>query len=254
MSRSNNTEIKNPSKYYFEWVGSKGHLRYWDKSVGDKGANIDVPLPFNFLVLDRLACISGFSEADNSGYYSNEIRDTRTDMLTVKTKKGVVDHGLYKSLKCLAKGAQYCQSIYIAFKDGGEYVIANLRLSGSAIGPWIDILKGRDIYKYGVSITEALPKVKGATHYFEPVFKLSENITPETEAKAVELDKVLQEYLSAYFKNNNAGRAESKQEIVEPDDVVTEKQRADIKNLDPEDVSEMSYSPIDNEPADDLPF
>lgn len=263
MSRSNIEEqIKNPATVFMEWSGSKGCLKYWDKEAGEKGEEIMVKLPFSFIVLDKLSTISGFSDADKSGYWSNEVRDTRTDILTVRTKKGVVAEGLYSTFAPIkAAGACYAQSLYIAYynKDK-ELIIGNLKLSGSAIGPWIDFTDNNDIYKIAVTISGAEPKKKGNTNYFEPVFTPKE-ITPETNEKAIELDKILQEYLTAYFKR---GKAQP------PADVVTEKQKEDIGNMQPEhgrsnhvdDISDKGESVdihTDNDfpggdPADDLPF
>lgn len=259
MSRSNNTEVKNPAKVFFEWAGGKGCLTYFDKTLGEKGEKVEVALPFSFLVLDRVSCIAGFSDADNSGFWSNEIRDTRTEKLTVRTKKGIIAEGLYNSPaidKAKAAGAQYAQSVYIAFYDNDKnLVIGNLKLTGSGISPWIDFLKKNDVYSSAVKMTKNPEiKVKGATRYFEPSFALQQ-ITPEANDKAIELDKELQEYFKAYFKRNETE--------VAPAEVVTQKQKEDIKNLDQPGRSNKSEgvadipedaTPPHDEAADDLPF
>jgi hypothetical protein len=59
-----------------------------------------------------------------------------------------------------------------------------VQLEGSSIGPWIELCKGKDIYKFAVSIGSAAPMRKGTTNYFAPVFSLSANITPETEQRS----------------------------------------------------------------------
>lgn len=210
MSRSNNTEIINPAKRFYEWVGSKGCLKYFDKSKGEKGENVFVDLPFTFLVLDRLSTIKGFSDADQSGFWSNEVRDLRKEPFTVRTKKGIVATGLYSTLApVLNQGAAYCQSVYVAAKIDGELQICCFQIHGSAIGEWINLCKGKDIYKYAITISGSSPMKKGATNYFIPVFKLNPQIAPETEQKAIELDKELQDYLSAYFKRTGAEQKEN---------------------------------------------
>lgn len=203
MSRSNNTELINPSTRYYEWQGSTGKLKYFDKSLGEKGENVIVDLPFTFLVLDRLATIKGYSDSDQSGFWSNEVRDTRTEMFTVKTKKGTVTTALYKDLApILNLGACYSQSVYIAYYDTNKkLVIGNIQMNGSAIGEWITFCKGKDLYKCAVKIESATPAKKGATNYFTPVFKALP-VSEETNAAAIALDKELQEYLTAYFNRN----------------------------------------------------
>lgn len=248
MSRSNNTEIVNPAKYFYEWVGSKSCLRYYDKQ---KEEQVFVPLPFSFLVLDRLSKISGFSDQDQSSFWSNEVRDLKKEPLTVRTKKGIVATGLYSTMApILNMGAQYCQSVYIAVKEGNEFVIANISIQGSAIGPWIELCKGKDIYKYAVTITEGIPMKKGATNYYAPVFKLSSNILPETEQKAIELDRQLQDYFYSYFKKHNS----DVRETITPSEVVTQEQRGAIDSLQ-QDYDEVNTQLAnDSNYDDDLPF
>lgn len=263
MSRSNNNEVKNPAQVFFEWAGGKGIITYFDKEAGEKGEKVEVKLPFSFLVLDLLSCIAGFSEADNSGFWSNEIRDTRNEKLTVRTKKGIIGEGLYNSPaidKAKLAGAQYAQSVYIAFYDANkDLIIGNIKFTGSAIGPWIEFRKKNDIYASAVTINKNPEvKIKGATRYFEPSFTLKE-ITPEANEKAIDLDKQLQEYLKAYFKRNETE--------IQPAQVVTEKQKEEISKLQPETASTgrggnqkgtddipADATPPHDEAADDLPF
>lgn len=255
MSRSNNTEIINPAKFFYEWVGSKGCLKYFDKSKGEKGEQVFVNLPFTFLVLDRLSSIKGFSDDDQSGFWSNEIRDIKKEKLTVRTKKGVVATEFYSNLApVLNLGACYSQSVYIAVKDEkGQFSICNFAIHGSAIGEWINLCKGKDIYKYAVTIVSATPAKKGATNYFIPVFKLNPTISPETEQRAIELDKELQEYLTTYFNRNKS----EQQETISVAEVVTDRQRSDINNIN--EVDHLNGQLVSDanevtEPIDDLPF
>lgn len=257
MSRSNNTEIINPAKFFYEWVGSKGCLKYFDKSIGEKGEQVLVKLPFTFLVLDRLSTIKGFSDSDQSGFWSNEIRDIKKEPFTVRTKKGVVATGLYSNLApVLNQGACYSQSVYIAVKDEkGSFQICNFSIHGSAIGEWITLCKGKDIYKYAVTIASAAPMKKGSTDYFAPVFKLNPNVSPGTEQKAVELDKLLQEYLAAYFNRNKS----EQQETMSVAEVVTDRQKSEINNFKEPDLAEVNSQLYQDaseitEPIDDLPF
>lgn len=268
MSRSNNTDLINPAKHWFEWVGSKGCLSYYDKTKGEKGETVLVDLPFTFLVLDQLQSIKGFSDKDKSGYWSNEVRNTKYEKFTVRTKAGIVDGGLYDDLSCMSKGAKYNKSVYVAYYDkdaAGKDIltIGNISMMGAAVGPWIDLCKGKDIYKYAVSITGSVKEKKGSNEYYVPVFKLIQEVKPETEQAAIELDKQLQEYLTKYFNRHQV------QEELAPADVVTETQKKDIKELEAPAIREKGddgrpegWQPIDKEPVgvgvdeepDDLPF
>lgn len=244
MSRSNNVELINPAVRFYEWSGGDGKMKYFDKSRGEKGENVLVDLPFHFLVLDILHTIRGFSDADQSGFWANEVREIKKEQLTVRTKKGVVATDLYSNLShVLNQGAAYSQSVYIATKDEtGKFILCNFQIKGSAIGEWINACKGRNIYKYGVSIIDATPEKKGKTNYFTPVYKLTGSVSEESELTAKTLDKELQEYLTAYFKRTN-----SLQSAATPAGAASE----DIDLINTElqgGANEIT------EPIDDLPF
>ena len=202
MSRSNNTEIINPAIRFFEWSGDKGVFKYYDKETKE---NVDVALPFNFLVLDQLSTISGWDDAAGSGFWANEVRDLNTQVLRVRNKNGLVEENLYKNLNCVKDGAEYAKSIYIAFfVDKNTLAIGNLKLRGSGLS-WIDFAnKNRaDILKKAITVATTEDGQKGKTKFKIPVFTLKD-VSPETDAKATELDIILQEYLTAYFAKSGA--------------------------------------------------
>jgi len=201
MSRSNPTEnTVNPAQKFIEWSGSEGKFKYYDK---EKKENVFIELPFYFLPLDQLSTTKGYDEKAGLGFYSNEIRNTKTDMLTVRTKNGVVMTGLYENVKekLSSRGLDYVQSVYVAIKEGKNYVLANLQLKGSALGPYIEFCKGKKMSEIGVSVKKANPMKKGATKYFEPVYEVLK-VSDEANNAAIELDRELQEYLTAYLAKN----------------------------------------------------
>ncbi len=200
MSRSNDTSIKNPALKFFQWKGADGGFKFYDK---DKKENIDVPLPFQFIVLDTLSTIKGYDDNAGSGFWSNEIRNTKTDILTVRSKGGICATGLYEKVitdrNCT--GAKYCQSVYIAYKEGKDLKIGNIQIQGAALGSWIEFCKKNDIYKISISVKSFTEGKKGKTIYQIPTFLVG-TVSEEINAKALELDKELQIYLNAYLKNN----------------------------------------------------
>lgn len=197
MSRSNNTESANPANKFFQWDGTNGGFKYWDK---EKKENIKVELPFAFLALDCLATISGYNDADKSGYWSNEIRQIQVDKLTVRTSKGIQAEGCYSDIiesKNL-RGAKFCQSLYIAYYEGEELVIGNIKLTGASLGAWFEFKKANDIYKGAINVASFTNETKGATAYTVPVF-VTKEVSEETSGKAFKLDEEVQEYLSKYL-------------------------------------------------------
>lgn len=201
MSRSQPT-AKNPAVRFIQWGGMEGKISYWDK---DAEESIDMPFsakkPFTFLVLDELSTITGFSEADHAGFWSNEVRNITTDVLTVKTKSGTKAKGVYADIKdkIKAQGAKFAMSVYIAFKDDeGELVIGNMKMAGASLTAWIEFKKKWDVQQIAVQLMGKQEAKKGSTVYFTPVFNAME-VSEATNAAAVALDKELQHYLNIYF-------------------------------------------------------
>lgn len=195
MSLSNSVELKNPAVKQFEWSGDNGGFRWYNKETKER---IDIDLPFTFLVLDTLSTVRGYSDSDTSGYYSNEVRDLKKEPFTVRTKQGVKATGLYADLFYQCPGMKYTQSVYIAYYEGEELVIGNLQLKGAAVSAWIEYRKKNKIYKVAIDVSESVQGKKGKTIFQIPVFH-STPASEETINDAIELDKTLQEYLTAYL-------------------------------------------------------
>lgn len=212
MSRSNNTDIVNPSTRYFEWSGGKkggGFLSYWNKDTKER---IKVDLPFRFLVLDRVYQVGGGigKGKDYQGFWSNAIRDSRKEPFIVKSKNGVYAEGLWKEIK--DKHTSWVTGLYIAYHDDDKNLqIGFLKLEGAANSSWIDFTNDvqREIYKGVFSITDS-EFVDGEIEFYKPVYKWSDNITDETNESATQLDSdILQPYLKAYFALERTATPES---------------------------------------------
>lgn len=247
MSRSNPTEtLSNPSTKFIDWSGSEGRFKYYDK---EKKENVFIELPFTFIPLDILSTCKGYNDQEKVGYYSNEVRSTKKEPFTVRTKNGIVMTGLYEQVKekLAPKGLKYVQSVYVAIKEGKGLVIANLQLTGSALGPFIEFCDGKKVTEIGVTVKSANPMKKGATKYFEPVYEVMP-VSEATNKVASELDVELQEYLTAYF---------AKTGTAQPDytDVVDENQDNGLNAKQPVFKQEVYESPdIVSDLDDDMPF
>ena len=245
MSRSNpNEQLVNPSTRFIEWKGGEGKFTYYDKEAKK---NIDIPLPFRFIVLEQLSTVKGYSDADSSGFWSNEVRDLATEQLVVRTKGEKFPPMLYEQVKekLSSRGAEYCKSVYIGYYDAKKKLtIGNIGIKGCAIGPWIEFCKVNKVMEIGVQVKGSVEGKKGATKFHSPVFEPLA-ITPETNASAIELDKVLQEYLTAYFKNAKKEVVEAKTQHIATQEAISATPFTDaVKN----DVD----VPVDDE--SDLPF
>jgi hypothetical protein len=222
-------QIINPSQKWFSWSGSTGILSYYDK---EKKENIEVETPFTFLLLDTFTTIKGYNEDSKQGIFSNEVKDTTKQILTVRCGKDLIAKGLYQEIKkdVITAGGGYAQSCYIAYKEGGELVIGNITMSGSSfsggthkpadknmkdveIGGWLAFSKANaaNLYKKGVVLQGKDERIctNGSVKFYAPSFKLVD-VTPETDAKAIELTQTLKAFMTEYFKKTQ-GQAQEEQ-------------------------------------------
>lgn len=204
MSRtSQNERPVSPCERYFEWNGEKGIFKYYDK---ESKKNVEVSLPFSFLVLDdKMSTIKGWSDEDQSGIWSNEIKDLKNGIITVRTKKGVRATGTYADIKGKVNGADYVKSLYIAFINSEKKMtIGNLALKGASLNAWIEFASAtKDLYNGIVKVDSSIEGKKGKVIYQMPDFKMSP-ITEKAEALANELDRTLQDYFKVYFTSTQS--------------------------------------------------
>jgi hypothetical protein len=182
-----------------QWHAAKGQLSWWNK---EKQVEVVVKLPFTFMVLDELSTITGYSKPDKSGFWSNEVKNITRDELTVRLKSGIRYAGLYKNeqgIVQMPKGARYTKSVYIAHLGGdGEYILGNLKFSGSALTAWIEFSNTIKV-EHGTVVLKEAKTVEGELdEYHVPVFEYRSSEPDEDEA-AMRLDKELQIYLAQYL-------------------------------------------------------
>lgn len=198
MSRLDD-DVKNPATCFMKWKGSGG-FEYFDKTKGEKGEKVAIPLPFEFLALDTLATVKGYSDSAQSGFWSNEVRNIGKDVLTVRNKTGIVAKGVYSEVIAnkACTGAKFCQSVYAVAVMGGKPEIVNIQMMGTALSAWIDFGKVNKIFKGAIKVASMKEGKKGATKYQTPIFEAID-VTPEAEAKAKEMAKELKIYLDTYL-------------------------------------------------------
>jgi hypothetical protein len=227
MARTNpNQEIlENPAELFIEWSGSKGLFQYYDK---EKSETVELKLPFTFIPLDSLHTLKGFSEKDESGLWSNEVKDIKNQVFKVKSKNGVEFEGVYNTFSeaFKNKGGKYGHSLYVAIKDSeGKLFIANIFMGGSAlsggsykdkdkkeiiVNGWMDFIKGHKIYEGAIQVKDSTQCVKGATKYQVPNFTQIP-VAPATDDEAGILQTQVFEYVKTYLTKTQGSAAEEKE-------------------------------------------
>ncbi len=228
MSRSNPNDgaekPQSPVKFFIDWDSDNKQFKYYDKETK---TNVAIPLPFSFLVLDTLAAIKGWSNESDSGIWSNEIKNIKTDILTVMTKKGVEAKGTYEQIKGKVSGAKYCQSVYIAFTHNKVLTIGNVQMKGAALGSWIEFCSPDkksgntrpNLLTGAVKVSSTEQGKVGKITFNKPVFTYVKEVPEAVQKSAVGLDAEVQAYLSEYFayvKNFDSKDVAPKEDFVAP--------------------------------------
>lgn len=222
MSRSNPTaDMTHPCTRWHEWHGD-GHVTYYDKKQKDSPnrGNVNLGSKFPFILLEQTSCITGWHHGSSSNVVSNEVKNTLTDVLSVRSfKGGPIATGLYRDIKdkitSKANGGKYTRNLYIAYKPAKDQPLAigSLKLSGDSSFVWSEFYKENENAiknTHGVVIDGAIYKSTGTgksmIEWNIPVFKLIP-ISEESNQQAVNLDILLQQYLKVYFGKGSSAQA-----------------------------------------------
>ena len=198
----------NPTSKFMEWKSNNKSFSYYDK---ENKQNVEVKLPLTFLVLEEFHTIKGFSDADQTGIYSNEILQISAEEFEVKTFKGrVIAKGVYSDIKQVVNsaGGNYNKSIYAVTKEGD---LINISFKGAAVSKWSQFTeKGawKRLKDEWVTIEDAEDHKKGMVAYATPNFKFNTSLT-DYEFKIVETKaNELESYMDGYLAKDEATKVE----------------------------------------------
>jgi len=227
----NQTEKKslNPAQKFLEWKSNDKCFSYYDK---EKKENIKVELPIKIQFLEEFHTIKGFSDKFQNGIYSNEIKFTSKDELTVKVygQNQIVAEGLYNDirLKIIDAGGKYHKSIYCLLD--GEIVNISLKGSGVSIfslfanGDKKTKLEGHSgkFESHFIEINEAEELKKGATKYSVPIFSIGKPYTKTELQQAIDAYVNIAEYYNKYTGNDLSTESEvNNYEVKDAEEVET---------------------------------
>lgn len=205
MSLSN-PRTASPVRKHFKLRASTGDVVYYDKS---QSKEIEIAIPFSFIVLDVLNSVGGFHEPSNSGIWSNEFRSGSRDVVKVRNKNGVLAEGVYNQIKDTLKaaGGKFANSVYIAYKEGDETALGNITFIGASVSEWFDFGKGKSFDSDpGVTVTGFEHRTKGRNEYCVPVFGRFD-VPEHALQEAARLDRELQQYLDASLSRTDSDQS-----------------------------------------------
>lgn len=203
------TPMTNPATKFISWKSNDKCFSYYDK---DSQNNIEITLPFKFLVLDELSSVKGWNDALTGNIISNEVKYISKEIITAKCYhkniKGEkvtteIATGLYKDIKekVNASGAKYHKSIYVMLEDG---TLANLQLKGACVASWGNFtqkVKSRLADEW-VIVEKAIDGKKGAVKFTTPEFKFEKSLTDAEAIQADECFNTLELYLKTYLNKS----------------------------------------------------
>lgn len=227
------TPASNPATKFLSWKSNEKTFAYYDK---DTETNVEVALPFKFVVLDELSSVKGWSDSLGGSIISNEVKFISREPIVAKcyhkNLKGEkvtteVAKGLYKDIKekVNSAGAKYHRSIYIMLEDG---TLANIQLKGAAVQKWGEFTqktKNRLPDEWVVVEKHADGK-KGAVKFTVPEFKFFKSLSDEEANKADECFNVLESYLKTYLAKSEPPIEEI--EVTDPEIITDDSDEVDF--------------------------
>lgn len=200
------TTAQSPVKKYLSWSSNEKCFTYWDKESKE---NKKLPLPVKFIHYDEMATIKGWHDASGSGIYSNEVKSTKNEPLSVRAfKGGEIANGLYQDIKSKVNsaGGDYHVSLYAELN--GE--IVNFSFKGAALMTWSDFAKENRKSFLGnyVNVVGALDAKKGSVKYSTPVFQIGASIEASASDLADKNYDGLKDYFNARKSNSNSAAEE----------------------------------------------
>lgn len=182
----------NPVSMFFDWKSDKenktGKFVWWNK---DLEAKVDV-IPTEFILLLATNCVKGWDDASNSGIFSNEIINLKTEELTVRAFKrekslyqGVYDRNQLEALNCKFNKGIIAQE--------GETMV-EYYFQGSSLYAFNEDTSNIDYNNYKIAFDRVEEMKKGAVTYYVPRRKQGSKITDEERAVAMANVELLEDY------------------------------------------------------------
>jgi hypothetical protein len=227
----------NPATKFIEWKSNDKCFSYYDKEIAEslKGsdaevikekANVQIALPFKFLVLDELSFVKGWSDALSGNIISNEVKFISKETIVAKcyhkNLKGdsvttEIAKGLYKDIKeqIVTAGAKYHKSVYVMLEDGS---LANIKFKGACVGKWADFTqksKSRLADEW-VIVAKAEDGKKGAVKFSTPSFAFHSSLIDIEADLADDAFNILESYLKTYLAKAEPAIVEEEEDDFEP--------------------------------------
>lgn len=183
----------NPANLRLTWSSAESSFKCYDCTTQIKSLLNNV----EFAILEESTSVCGFHEAQNLGIFSNEVKNLKTQALSVRTKNGVIIEGYYADIKDKwGKGPAFCKNVYVQLKSGE---IASIQLSGAALKAYFDFREANrgKITKNWIGLSGVNALKKGSVSYNVPIFDKKALISAKEDVSLNANYEIVNNYLKA---------------------------------------------------------
>lgn len=174
-----------------------------------QGEQVRVDFPLKFIWLESAVSVSGFSKAENTGVYSNEILTDPTNNLVkkygvkdliVKAGQKEIARGKWSEISSKVKdeGGKYCIPVYALMEVEGEWQIVRILCAGGSRNAWFKVGGDKTKRDENYIISTGFDEVEMPTgdSYQQPKFEYAEKIDSSMNKQILEATK----RVDAYFE------------------------------------------------------
>jgi hypothetical protein len=200
---------KSPVEIRVKWKagGSQGYFVYWD---GEKEVELK---ELSFVVLEEGMKVSGYSQLNKDGIYSNAIQNLRNEPLKVRWQSdgSIIGEGLWADIKddVKLKGGKYTAVIYaLGTSKDVQAKMISIDLKSAASMPWSAVKNESNCFNEDVMIVWKggyEEKTAGGNSYRVPEFEWKEVTNKKIMETAETGCDLLNEYLQSDVKEEEYG-------------------------------------------------
>ena len=230
MANVFDTTIENPCEMWVRFKAGKdqGIFQGYDKTVQDDDKKIiDLGKTINIIPLFQHFGVGGWNNDQATGIYSNEVKDIKNGILTVKSGNEILATGTWNQIKEKVKsnGGKFANVVYYALflrNDNGAIVprIGATKFSGAMSNAWISArINLAELKTLQVSCGNLVKdrevngkKVKLPNPYFSVNIKKFQK-NKELADQAMEFAKKLKVYFDGYFNKEDTFAQPTRQEL-----------------------------------------
>lgn len=219
MASIYDNNLVNPCEIWinFKQGTNQGFFQGYDKTILEESERkINLGESLNIIPLFVHNGVTGYNNASDSAFYSNEVEDLNEEILNVKLGNKLFCSGLWKDIsdKVVAKGGKFAIVVYFAFferkPEGIIPKIGCMKFSGSTANAWIESnIRINEckllILKKGVLIDNRVSngKIKKLDNPYWSIMIEKHSKNDKLLETALSLGVPLKGYFEEYFKKEN---------------------------------------------------